>query len=341
MSHEYLLNAIGISEEVDFSTQDSYQFVDRPIDRSVDVTRVLNATNFQDIKRTFIEHNYISYIFLDSNNRLELANKDYVSTNPLNSTMTWELNSSNPLYRNGIINVKDDVCDIVACEIGIVGFADRYNYDGTKSMMPLIGNYLYNQKISILIREFESQSYISQEGTKYHFMLKRKPLILDAVYKTETAIQRSYPTFTPMNKGLYRFSRPISRINSITIQLYCPFQQMPIDQENYTVSVDLSADPITLTFTSDPSILFNEITISNFTTGDPIADANTINQVNQIYISDQVDSTATYRYTRTSPTTLQLNVSSIGLNNTIPIRPHVFVGFNFTACLKIYGRKME
>jgi hypothetical protein len=307
---DILSKRLGTDEEDWFSTQDSYKFVDKPAQYSIDVNKVLDTTDFKQIADTWIEHDYITHIFLDSSNRRELTDKIYTYTN----TMTWELNASTPVYRLGTINIKDNACLIVGCEIGMVSIADRRNYNGTSSMFPLLGDSLYNQRISILIKELGMQSYISQEGTKYHFMLKRKPLILDSVYQTATNLQRSYPTFIPMNKGLYKFNKPISRIDSITIQINCPFQPIVLDQEQYTPNITVSGGQITLLFNSDPSIYFNEITIRGFTTSAPITDKVAIDSVNQTYISNQINPAAVHVYTRISPTQIRLNVSSIGLS---------------------------
>ncbi len=327
---------IGDIDEDNFPTQDSYQFVDRPVDYAVNVNKILDATQFKHIKDSFIPHDYIAYYYLDSNNRLNVTDKNYQQTNIL----IWEINSNSPVYRTGTINVKDSISEIVACEIGPVSISDRFS--ATTSMFPLTSNSKYNQKIGILIKEFQAQSCISQSATRYHFMLKRKPIILDAIYQVTAAKQLSYPTFIPLNKGIYKFSKPISRTDSITMQITCPFAPLYFDKENYEVTVTIATNPITLTFSADPGIFYNEIVISEFTTGDPVADKATIDSVNRTFVSDQIDSTATYQYTRTSGTTIQLNVSSVGLDNSVPVvTAYVFVGFNFQTCLKLYGRVIE
>ena len=326
---------IGKNEEDGFATQDSYNFVDMPIDKYADVNKLLDARSFDEIKTTINSSTYTKYIYLDSKKRFEATNKD-TTTN----TMTWELNSSTPLYRTGVINIHDDVYDIIACEIGAVSIADRRNYSGVSSMFPLNGNWLYDQRISIFIKEFQMQSYISQEATKYHFMLKRKPLILDDVYQTATPLQQSYPSFIPIS-SIYRFAKPINRVESITMQLFNPFQLITLDRENYTVSITITTNPLTLVFPTDPSAYFNEMTISGFTTGDPIADKSVIDTVNQTFTSDQINSSAPLRYTRVSPTIYRLNVSTVGLDNSIHVvNANVFISIGFTCCLKLYGRKM-
>ncbi len=150
----------------------------------------------------------------------------------------------------------------------------------------------YYKKISVLIEELSPQSIIAHEDRRYHFMCKV------AVINTDV-IEADPDHFF---KREYKFNKPITSLNTITLSLGSPLEPVVLDPDRITASITAYASPTTIVFDANHNISTSDtIYIENFTTANPSFDGALIESMNN---------TAGNAVIVTTPTTVTIAVDS-------------------------------
>jgi signal peptidase I len=139
------------------------------------------------------------YIILDTRHRvLDSDGTKFFTWNHINDVSTHQ----------GTVNTVGTIRDIVAIRV----FPFRVPYTSTLDTS-------YN-KVSMLIREFQAQSFIGHEKRKFHFMFN--PVISGNSVFLEPGDD---------NDGYFRFGNPITHLHSITVDFGSPLEEVIFDTD--------------------------------------------------------------------------------------------------------------
>lgn len=177
---------------------------------------------------------------------------------------------------------------------------------------------------TILIEEFKSQSFIAQNGRRFHMMGLLNDLALPLSIANRSAIPQSYG-YTPdislvdkyeilagfrFNEGMYYFNKPFTNFNTLTLSFGNPFDLINIRKhvinncsfESINM-LPLDGDPLVDDYYGNFDIECGEnhyvpgtihsLKISGFTTDDPVTDADWITYINnnEFTLIDRLDDT--------------------------------------------------
>ena len=203
------------------------------------------------------------------------------------------------------------------------------------------------QRASIAIDEFKTQSFIFPNGRRFHFIGLLNNLAtggLPLAVRNQKMAGADVYDFTIVNKyellagykfneGYYRFNKPVTSIDTVTVSIADPFDPIILPKYQYNnIPISFTTDLMTLTFPeyvklpgaipreiSGFSIDFNvkyctSVFISNFTTDQPDADAIWISTIN------------TYEFTNVTTTIVQntSNVITLQTNKAYHAGPSIF-----------------
>ena len=270
--HLYLSNQIkdaSMDEKNTANIQTSPDAI-RPRTTELEIASLFGLNNAFGIQQLFNpEATYIrNYIVLDS--RYRIINE----TNSNNIiAFTWSY-VDNANIRDGSVNSVGTIKDIVSMRI-------------YQPRVPFITSGSYNmnsetRRVSIVIQEFQSQSFIGPQGSRFHFMLQ--PVIPVVTPPT------TYPNMIELeveeyNDGRFDFRRPVVTFDSLTLSFLDPVNIIPFlhDRDNITFTY---GNPTIIT-TSIPHLFVSTSgqtygVISGFNTANPAGDAATINAINSL-----------------------------------------------------------
>lgn len=226
------------------------------IKTSEQMTRVLNP-------KSLYRKNYF---ILDSR---------YRSVNTSTNKLSWDFNLNTQPNDSNSVNIIGNLRDIIALKI----YSFRLPYSKT-----LDNKY---KRISILIDELSSQSFVAHEQRNFHFVL-------------ETDIDSSFINVNTLqfNEGYFRFEKPITTLDKITLSIANPLEPVYFDTDRCGYLVDnFSMTPLTKITTYLNNKLFingllpgDLVYFSNYETGkiDPVLveetqiDNNIKNSINSI-----------------------------------------------------------
>ena len=167
------------------------------------------------------------------------------------NSVKWLLRNTNQNLLNqhqNIVNINQSL-HIVGMQLNQLTLTCRSNYMFDK---------VKRKRISVLVEEFSSQSFISQENNKFHFIG-----YAGLTFEADPAITIETIDFYDFNNGIYIFNDPVKDITSITLSLFSPFQPLLIDSP-FTEVVISNSNPAIITFIS-PHLLYRDIiSISKF-----------------------------------------------------------------------------
>jgi len=170
-----------------------------------------------------------------------LKRSAYLNLDTLNRVLTddgtmlksWDF-SSLPVSSQGSVNSVQSIRDIVQIQTAetCIPIYDRWVHDTHK-------------KIFVLIKEFSPQAYIREKGRRYHF-----------VYDADTKLANSRSDPDPplykiklipvMNWGKYKFEKPVTTLNSLTLQYFDAYGPITFDPDcmNFIVASNYNANPV-------------------------------------------------------------------------------------------------
>ena len=218
-----------------------------------------------------------------------------------NTPMTWKLDLSNSRSKGSISTMAPlsnlyhmKISDFIICYVG--------SEDGT-------GKY-DKRNVHLLIEEFAQQSFIGPPN--YHFA----GFFLKAKTDSRTRLQ-----FYDYNRGDFYFTRVIEVINSFTLRLYNPFQELVTPRQIRYAYVVNNSSPLQLQFTSKHYMSFTPIIITEFQSSNAALNAAINNNSFEISAIPN-DKTITINYSPGIPYTcaapVVTNFRKFGIN--VPIQ---------------------
>jgi hypothetical protein len=129
--------------------------------------------------------------------------------------------------------------------------------------IPFQNNAMVNayKRISMVINEFSGQSYIGQEGRKFHFLFSTE---LDINMIECKALFNEISTF--------EFAKPITQIDTLTVSFGCPLETITFDMDRALMNITYNSQArLTSTFRHKLQT-GDQVYIKNFTTNDPSTD---------------------------------------------------------------------
>ena len=143
---------------------------------------------------------------------------------------------------------------------------------------PLVNTSLASGRISILIKEFEAQSFIANGSRRYHFLTRSRYNASEYTRNVDMFVELEINEF---NDGRFEFDPPITTFDALTVSFGNPTEVFEFFPDRLHASFAYGAQ-IIMTFDVNLLPLFfgntvnTLVTIPNFTTDDPIADRDII-----------------------------------------------------------------
>lgn len=255
----------------------------------------------------------VSYLPIDNQNRsLNSTNNGILKT-------TWGINYGDAGFQPGVIDVNFKIKDIIGMRLQALTIVCRSTFTQDQ---------INRNRISILIDELITQSFVASEGNNFHF------ITLESISSQGPSI--SIKTISPyyLNKGYFYFRLPITKLDTLTISLYNPFQPLPLDPENISGVVIQGSNPAQIIFDFEHGLYQDFITITGFTTGNPVADAPIIAAMNTTFTYPSF--TIINLYTITVP---------VNLSTTTPLPSNPIINgyrpVNMTGALEIISLRPD
>lgn len=261
--HEMLKSNIGVSSEADFapiSYEKEQEFTDEIItsfSNTVDIGSFLGNTSITDLQRIVNPELVKNHAYLTFDTRYRVLANDGTTQ------FTWNFVNSDSLSQ-GSFNSITDIGDIMAIRIYPIRIPYTSNLD----------NNSYD-RVTMLIEEFRAQSFIGQENRRYHFVFN-------------TDIDSSNPNnrwidLCPENHndGYFRFAKPITQLDTITITFGSPLQELVFDTDRLNAGVNSYGNTTEWIFGDDHNLETGDrVYIQSFTTNNTNRDINAISAMN-------------------------------------------------------------
>lgn len=170
-----------------------------------------------------------------------LKRSAYLNLDTLNRVLTddgatlkcWDF-SSLPVSSQGSVNSVQSIRDIVQIQTAetCIPIYDRWANDTHK-------------KIFVLIKEFSPQAFIREKGRRYHFIYDAETKIANERTSPDPPLEKIKLTPT-MNWGKYKFEKPVTTLNSLTLQYFDTYGPITFDPDcmNFIVTSNYDADPV-------------------------------------------------------------------------------------------------
>lgn len=286
-THELLKNINGLKSENDTVASTISKPTEAPIiANSVNIASIIGNSDNYGIQRVMNPQALYAKTQILLDTRWRSLDTDGVSL------FKWSF-SNTMITGQGTFNTISPIRDIIA--IKVFPFKIPYTANAENP----------TKNITLYYNEFSNQCVPAQENRKYHHWM-------------DYNIEDDWITLNAdkYNKGVYNFDKPITSLDTLTINFGAPLQiiRFDIDRMNVTFTTGIQT---TVTF---PTLhnLDNGYTIyfTNFTTTDPAADSNTINLFN-------VSSGLTVSRVDALNVTVDINTSAL---SGVPNSPVAFLG---------------
>jgi len=281
-THELMKSQIGVASEASgvglFGGGDIRESKDifEESTNTIDVIRIFDQSSPLAIQK------YFNPLALRRNNYILLDSRYRILTGDGVSQFSWD-HVNNVTRAQGTVNTVGNIRDIVQIKV----FPTRIPYAVQAD------NQL--KRVTALFQEFSAQSFVGHENRRFH-------TVFDSTVDGDYINLDSYY----QNEGVYRFGRPITQFNSITLSFASPLEVIQFDPDRLSSSITHGAISIITTVIPHNIASGSRVYISSFTSDNPQPDAAIINSVNTQHI-----------VTVTSPTTFTIPVDTTGLNATI------------------------
>lgn len=235
----------------------------KPLSTEIEIASILGLNDAFSIQQLFNPDALLirNYAIYDSKNRILLDN-------PVNqiTLFTWSYADTADI-RDGTINSVGRIRDLK--EIRIYQPRVPFIYNGTPNMNS------ETRRVAILIPEFQAQSFIGPQGSRFHFLLQ--PVI--PLGPPPEMIELKVEEF---NEGKFSFRKPITTFDTLSLQFLDPVNVIPFLHDRDNIVLFTYGNPTIITVLL-PHLFTNAVTygtISGFTTADPSADAAQIAYIN-------------------------------------------------------------
>ena len=192
-----------------------------------------------------------AYITMDSKYRL--------TSNDGTAEIVWNFLNNSSINAQGAVNSIGQVQNLIGMKI----HRFRIPY------LDLADNS--HKKVTLLIEEFRAQSYIAQEGRRFHFQFSPE---------VDGNQINLIPWPPGIEQGVFNFRTPITQINTLTASFGAPLTQIIFDRDRLPAAVTHTANG--LFTTADPHNLLtgDYVSFTDFTSGAAAVDEQIIDQVN-------------------------------------------------------------
>lgn len=205
--HEYQIKTLNEGELPSTTGRDTSDFVEQSTeiasvaDTSID--KFLGINDLTELKLLFNpESMYVHYyLVLDSNYR-DLTQE--ISSNI--TKFRWAYTPTQNTSASGFCNSVGVIRDI----IGMRMYQPRVPYRSAMNSN--------SKRVSVLIEEFQAQSFICENGRRFHFILR--PVFVTG----QTSIELSTEDY---NDGIFNFRKPITTFDTITLSFGDPLNIIP------------------------------------------------------------------------------------------------------------------
>lgn len=236
--------------------------------QNVNINNIPDLTIYNNLYNFTRILNYKS-LWRDSNILLDSRYQNISNTDRTRIEFNIVSDTKNKIPGSGAITSISKMSNIV--EIEIFEFSIPY--------VSMADNYY--KKITLSILELSAISIDTYEDSQYHFM-----------FSTEQ--NGNLINLKPIN-NIFRFSKPIANLNNLTLRFGSPLNPIQFDKDRlYTTSIDYTSNPGLITFSEPHHLITGDIVyINDFTTLDPAADVNIINEINdkQGHICNRISDT--------------------------------------------------
>lgn len=281
---QYLLAQIKISDDNSPNILDtSSPAVEHK--SQINVNKILGLT--KDNIRSLLNPNgnlRKAYILLDSRYKASISDdQTQISWNFINSTNTID----------GSVNSNTDIKNIISMKV--------YDF-----FLPVnVESLELTGRMTLLIHEFASQSFVAHEERKFHFIGQADPYAVNSSGTLPLSLIRFNPRYESsglferdrildMNDGVFKFNKPIKRLETLTISMtsyafvgggYDPTNLWGLFQfppENYPLTYINNS----IISTTDNQFFYTggtkstRVFINNFNTNNPVVDAQLIALMN-------------------------------------------------------------
>jgi hypothetical protein len=276
-THELLKDQIGVSLETDVMGEST------SVESPTDVISMFKQTSPRGIQKYFNPralHTW-NYFLLDSRYR--------VLDNDGTTFFSWD-HVNNVNRSQGSVNTVGNIRDII--QIKVYPIRIPYAAGADNDM----------RRITALFDEFSAQSFVGQENRRFHTMFESKVdgdfIDLDPQYQ---------------NDGIYRFAKPVTQFNSITLTFASPLEKVVFDTDRLSSDITYGSPLTTITTVANHNLSNgHRVYISSYTTTNPDQDSSVIASINTSHIVDNVTGTTF---------TIPFDSSSInsGLSGTVSV----------------------
>jgi hypothetical protein len=250
-THEVLKGQIGISTE-----QASYQSGGQQVSFSnpVDIIRILGQATPEGIQK------YFNPQALCSRNYFVLDTRYRVLDNDGTRTFIWD-HVNNLSRAQGTVNTVGNIRDIIQIKVYPIRIPYAAGADND------------HHRVTALFDEFSAQSFVGQENRRFHTVFEAKVdgdfIDLDSRYQ---------------NEGIYRFSKPITQFNSITLSFASPLEPITFDTDRLSSTLTHAAVTIITTSANHNLSSGNRVYISSYSTTNAVQDTALIASVNSSHL---------------------------------------------------------
>lgn len=253
---------------------------------------------------------------------LDTANQSLTTLKP--GKLFWELTNASTASQ-GVIALNGIVKNIIAVRLG----------DGkiTLSQHHLASAQKTRSMLSIGIEELFVQSFIGKNNFRFHFIQKNMPGTTGHISLANYSDIMEYSA-RQFNKGWYKFNKPISYLNSVTLRFGDPLNEFPITNNYIYGNVVQGSNPLKINlenyinefgFPTGEEIINGTLvpikaTAYQFTTGDPQTDSALISSVNGQRHRITVDTLGAGFPAQVLTVTIPIDTSTMTLtDNTVPL----------------------
>lgn len=190
-----------------------------------------------------------NYIIFDSRYRV----KTYGSI----SAFQWNF-VQNLTLADGSVNIYGSLRDIVALRV----YPLRIPY--------VLAGDTAQERISLNVVELSPQGFVAHENRRFHFLFK-------------TTVAGNWIDCQPFNfnDGYYRFNKPVSRLDTLTLTFGDPLKQIQFDADRSNYQIAYGVLVTTITTDIDHNLITGDkVYFEDFTTTNPVADADLIKFIN-------------------------------------------------------------
>lgn len=257
--HEVLKKEIGTTSESGTVSRPTFVepvlegFSGKP--NKVAIKSILDASTKYQLQKLINPDSLSSYNYIYLNSKY----RNTTATNGINRFLWNENNQGNA--GNGNFAYIGTVRDVV--EIKVYPFRIPYPSDGSAD------NGF--KKITMLFEEFNAQAFCDV-GRRFHIVF-------------QVTIDANWIELIPFrnNDGIYKFEKPLTSINELTISFGSPTSIINFDPDRLNCTF-LYGVITTLVFSEPHNLVTGDnISLVDFNTADPAADVSVINEMNQLY----------------------------------------------------------